>query len=456
MLPTHAGNAVPHPAVHLAWTWPGPSRFRSMDRLPGRAALSRSERSRRLEANYVMQFAFLLNVQARFGRTVRYVVQSLAMAAGLALLNAAAQAQAVAPPTAPRVLRAAPVQEGPGPSPPQTSGARPVGQPSSADDAARYLAGMPVPPGSPLAGLTRNPRWVAHANAMDAAFSRLDQRELSKIRDWQAEFLAPVTRAGRTCLYFFSGPDFLHADAFYPGCSTYILVSLEPVESIPQIQSLPPDALENSLQNLEMSLNTFLQVGYFETKELRTYSQRSSFRGILPIMFVFLARSGKHISSVDYNTALGGNRGVKISFVDSATGVHKVLYYISADLSDEGLKRNSGLLHFCSHFGPANSFLKAASYLLHGNGFDLARNYLMQASASILQDDSGIPLRSFSPDKWTLRFFGAYNGPIDLFKNYYQPDLRQYYATSAPQPLAFNFGYQWNPKNALLILAVRR
>ncbi|MBV8898510.1 MAG: hypothetical protein JOY92_00140, partial [Verrucomicrobia bacterium] len=377
--------------------------------------------------NSFMQLAFLPYARTRFDQAARYLVQSLALITGITFIDGV-QAQVVAPPPSGRVLRAAPVQEAPDlyAHPPVT---RPALPPSSANDAARYLAGMPVSAGSPLAGLTSDPRWIAHANAMDAAFARLDQRQLSAIREWQAQFLAPVTRSSRTCLYFFSGPDFLLADAFYPDCTTYILVSLEPVESIPQLQSMPPDLLQSSLQNIEMSLNTFLQFGFFETKELRTYSQRSSLKGVLPIILVFLARSGNEISNVDY-TPSAGNRGVRISFVDSATGAHKVLYYISADLSDEGLRRNSGLLRFCGRFGSTNSFLKAASYLLHGNSFNLARNYLLQVSASILQDDSGIPLRNFTPDKWTLRFFGSYNGPIELFKNFYQPDLYQYYATS--------------------------
>jgi hypothetical protein len=415
--------------------------------------MARQEFLRVCEPNYSMQLASLRYARTRFGKAARFAVQSLALIAGIAFVDVV-QAQVVAPPPSGRVLRAAPVQGAPGlyAQPPV---ARPVTQQSSATDAARYLAGMPVSPESPLAGLARDPRWIAHANAMDAAFARLDQRQLSNIRAWQADFLAPVTGSSRTCLYFFSGPDFLLPDAFYPNCNAYILVSLEPPEPIPQLQSIPPDLLQNSLQNIEMALNTYLQFGYFETKELRVYSERPPLKGVLPIMFVLLARSGKEISNVDY-TSLAGNRGVKISFVDTATGARKVLYYISADLSDEGLRRNSGLLRFCGHFGPTNSFLKAASYLLHGNSFNLARNYLLQVSASILQDDSGIPLRSFSPDKWTLRFFGTYSGPIDLFKNFYQPDLRQYYATSTPSPLTFSFGYQWNPKKALLILAVRR
>jgi hypothetical protein len=211
---------------------------------------------------------------------------------------------------------------------------------------------------------------------MNAAFSKLDQVQLSDIRIWQAEFLAPATKFSRTCLYFFSGPDFLYADTFYPDCNTYVLVSLEPVESIPELQSVPPAILQNTLQNIEVSLNTLLNFGYFETLDLREYSQRSQLKGVLPIIFVFLARSGKEILNVDYNS-LGKGSGVKVTFLDPVTGAQKVLYYFSADLSDDGLKRNSAVLRFCKSLGPTNSLLKADSYLLHQNGFNIARNYLL-------------------------------------------------------------------------------
>src|SRR5260370_23744303 len=46
---------------------------------------------------------------------------------------------------------------------------------STATDAARYLAGMPVSAESPLTGLTQDPRWIAHTHAIKAACSQLDQ-----------------------------------------------------------------------------------------------------------------------------------------------------------------------------------------------------------------------------------------------------------------------------------------
>ncbi|MBV9104721.1 MAG: hypothetical protein JO313_01730 [Verrucomicrobia bacterium] len=390
----------------------------------------------------------------------------LALIASMALATdsmplAIAQAQNVAPPprlSAPGIpgQPAASTQEL-SPLPGQKSVQPQIIQPSNATDAARYLAGLPVSPESPLTRFTSDPRWIAHSNAMTAAFSKLEQLQLSNIRTWRSEFLEPVTRFSRTCLYFFSGPDFLYADTFYPDCDTYVLVSLEPVESIPELQSVPPPLLQNTLQNLENSLNTILNFGYFETQDLREYSQRSQLKGVLPIIFVFLARSGKEILKVDYSfLGQGGVRGVKVTFLDPTTGVHKALYYFSADLSDDGLKRNSAVLRFCNRLGPTNSLLKAASYLLHQNGFNIARNYLLQVSASLLQDDSGIPLRYYNPGKWTLRFFGTYTGPINLFKSFYQRDLLQYYTTSSPKPLPFGFGYEYNRQDATLILALRR
>ena len=385
------------------------------------------------------------------------VVRSFAVIAGMALTTAQAQNLASTPTrlSGPGMQPAAPTQELP--ALPDQQPIQQNIQRSSATDAARYLAGMPVSARSPLTRLTSDPRWIGYSNAMNAAFSKLDQVQLSEIRIWRAEFLAPATKSSRTCLYFFSGPDFLYADTFYPDCNTYVLVSLEPVESIPELQSVTPVFLQNALQNIEVSLNTILNFGYFETHDLRENLQRSQLKGVLPIIFVFLARSGKEILNVDYNSlGKGGTPGVKVTFLDPATGAHKVLYYFSADLSDDGLKRNSAVLSFCNSLAPTNTFLKADSYLLHQDGFSIARNYLLRVSASILQDDSGIPLRYCTPDKWNLRFFGTYTGPIDLFKNFYQPDLRRYYATSSPKPLTFGFGYQYDRREARLLLAVRR
>ena len=378
-----------------------------------------------------------------------------------------AQEIAQLPPTAPSTQQE--VQPGATPSAtssPTPDALRAAGLSSPANEAARYLAGLPVAPGSPLTSLTQDPRWIAHAKAMNQAFSQLDQRQLNNIRIFQAENIAPATQLSHTCVYLFSGPDFLYCDAMFPNCSTFVLQGLEPIDPIPDLQTLPPTALFGTLENIETSLNTILSFSFFKTKDMREEFERSALKGVLPAILVFMARTGKEIKGIQYMSLdkagnvlqgfQGATRGTKITFTDIASGSEKVMYYFTADLSDDATKRNPALFRFCEGLGPANSLLKAASYLLHEGGFDTVRNFLLQNSTAILEDDSGIPVRYFTPDRWTLRFFGVYTAPIDLFKKFYQADLRQYYASSSPKPLTFGFGYRWSSRSSTLFLAVRK
>lgn len=358
------------------------------------------------------------------------------------------------------------VQELPQPTTvPQTQPlSTPVARSSDATDAARYLAGLPVADNSTLASLTRDPRWQAHAAAMNKAFAQLEERQLSNIRVWRSDMIP--AGGSKTCLYYFSGPDFLYADAFFPDCTTYILGGLESVDQIPDLLTVPQASLISTLQNIQISLNTILQFSFFKTKDMREDFERGQLKGVLPIIFVFLARTGKDITAVEYVSLTGNGtvvsgregvtHGVKINFSDPASGTQKVLYFFTADLSDDGAKRNAGVLRFCQQFAPANSFLKAASYLMHEGRFSTVRSSILDSSGLVLEDDSGIPVRYFTPVKWTLRFFGSYTGPIMLFKNFYQSDLREYYQASSPKTLTFSFGYQWNRRSSTLILAIRK
>jgi len=337
---------------------------------------------------------------------------------------------------------------------------------SPENDTARYLAGLPLAPGSPLTALTQDLRWAAHARAMNLAFLQLEQHQLNNIRIFRSENIAPVTQASHTCLYLFSGPDFLYADAMFGHCSTFILQGLEPVDPVPDLLTMPHATLVGTLENIQLSLNTLLSFSFFKTKDMRQDFERAQLKGVLPVILVFMARTGKDIESVEYISLdkegkvfqgqQGSIRGAKIDFFDPTSSSKKTMYYFTSDLSDDALKRNPALLRFCEGLGPANSLLKAASYLLHSGNFTAVRNFLLQNSASVLQDDSGIPVRYFTPDKWTLRFFGVYTAPIDLFKNYYQPDLRQYYEASSPKRLTFGFGYKWSNRSSTLFLAVRK
>ena len=86
----------------------------------------------------------------------------------------------------------------------------------------------------------------------------------------------------------------------------------------------------------------------------------------------------------------GAAPGVKIVFSDG-TGPKQTLYYFSTNLADGSFER-SGFSAFLAKLGPADSLIKSASYLLHKPQFSGVRKLLLDRSAIIVQDDSGIPL----------------------------------------------------------------
>jgi hypothetical protein len=333
---------------------------------------------------------------------------------------------------------------------------------ATADDTARFLAGMPPSADSPLTPLTKDPAWQRHARFFDAAFGQLEQRQLSKIQTWvTANLAAPKP----TMFYMFSGPDFLYANAFYPQAKTYVLSALEPPGSVPDLMKLPRGGVGAALNHVEHSMGSILKLSFFITKNMKVDFHAGQLNGSLPIIYVFLARSGKTIRSIgpvaiddkgvphfdNDNPGPNATRGVRIMFAGS-DGEEKTLYYFSTDLSNGGVK-NSGFLKFCATLAPGNSLIKSASYLLHSGSFSTVRDFILANSSTIIQDDSGIPLANYSPKKWRFFPFGRYAGPIGIFPGRYQASYAQLFQRA--QPMGFGIGYRWRAQESNLLLSVR-
>jgi hypothetical protein len=332
----------------------------------------------------------------------------------------------------------------------------------TANDTARFLAGMAPAADSPLLPLTRDPAWQRHARFFDSAFGQLEQRQVAKIRGWADVNLAAPRP---TMFYMFSGPDFLYANAFYSKASTYVLAALEPVGSVPDLSRLSYGATGAALYNVERSLGSILSFSFFITKQMKVDLHGGQISGTLPILYVFLARSGKTIRDVSLialddkgavhpaNEDAGRNavRGVKILFAGS-DGEERTLYYFSTDLSNAGA-RSSGFLKFCATLAPGNSLIKSASYLLHSGNFSFVREWLLANSATIIQDDSGIPLAYYSPKRWQFFPFGRYLGPIGEFPGRYQQQYAELFTRA--QPIDFGIGYRWRSHESNLLLAVK-
>ena len=333
------------------------------------------------------------------------------------------------------------------------------------DDSARFLAGMPLPKNSPLAPLTNDPAWQEHSANFEKAFAKMNTRQLQKLHAWEAQYFPESREHIPVAFYMFSGPDFLYVDQFFPEADVYILCGKESLGPPPDPQAAPN--LSAALHNLEEAMNSSLRFSFFITKEMKVDLQSQELKGTLPILYVFLARADKSIKDVTFGSlsaggefqqsrpGSGGTPGVRIDYIDNHSGQHQTLYYFTTDISDGGISSSPGFLRFCDHFGVGYSFLKSSSYLMFEEGFNRIRDFILDHSKTIVQDDAGIPLANFNRDNWNIRVFGNYIGPIEIFKQHYQPKLKEIFEQSNPPPVEFNFGYRWNYKESHLIVATR-
>jgi len=332
---------------------------------------------------------------------------------------------------------------------------------ASVDDTARFLAGLQPSEGSPLAALTKDPSWQHHAKFFDNGFAQLEQRQISKVRVWADPNLeAPKP----SVFYFFSGPDCLYADAFYSKANTYVMAGLEPPGTMPDLLKIPRSSVDAGLSNIEHSLSNIMNLSFFITKHMKVDLHVGQISGTLPLLLVFMERSGKTIREVTpvvldedgkVLTGEGGKanapHGVRILFAGK-DGAEKTLYYFSTDLSNSGVK-SSGFLKFCETLAPGNSLIKSASYLLHSGSFSTVRDFLLNNSATIIQDDSGIPLVDYGSKKWRFFPFGRYLGPIAEFPGRYQESYAGLFRRA--EPMDFGIGYRWRTHESNLLLAVR-
>lgn len=328
----------------------------------------------------------------------------------------------------------------------------------SNDDDARYLAGLPGGVRKDLALSRDSPEWKTHQSRMDRLWATHAGRR-SHIKGFRGQ----LGRLGCPGLLFypFGGPDYLHAAELFPGAANYILVGLEGVDPMPDLASLSAADLHRGLGATANALRTVTEASYFVTTEMRADLGSSSLRGTLPILLAQIARDGRSVQSV---AAVGiDSGGHLISRVPGAAcpGWHiraggKNIYYFQMDLSDRGLG-DRRILKFVSNQGKPVTFVKSASYLMHGGNFSTIRDYIVNSSHGLVQCPSGVPYRYLKNTGWNLTLFGNYQGAQAPFTSYRQSDLIEAYAAGAHpvKPMTFGMGYLYRPENTCLIVGQR-
>lgn len=349
-----------------------------------------------------------------------------------------------------------------------TLGASAARAASSVDEQARFLAGLPVPATSPLASFEETPAWKAHQKAMDDAWQHLLKR-LTPMSEWSKAELAPRLQMDAKVLYLFGGPDAVTPLAFFPDAPAYLLAGLEPVGQVPPPETLKPKALDRALTGLPEALRSLVFANFFRTDEMGHDLNGDAIDGVQPLLYIFISRSGGTLLGAErFEIDASGNAKVKADSEPWGNGVRGVrvrfqrqghapqeLNYVRVDLGDAALTQKPGFLAFAKAYGKANSFLKAASFILHDNHFSKPRALLLEQSLAVLQDDSGLPFH-FLEKGWDFTTYGTYVVPKPPFAKGYQKDLAKQFESSPAKPLPFTIGYRANPGESNLLLAVKK
>lgn len=347
------------------------------------------------------------------------------------------------------------------------------------DSTARYLAGMEPLEDPAIAALSKNPQWQAHKRAMDTMFNGMEASYLVKMRPWaEKEIGDPATPV---LFYPFGGPEIIVSQAMFPHTRDYIMFGLEPPGLPPDVLKVPPARMNGVLVNLRNSLDWLVRFTYFQTIHMSSQLRATDISGTVPLILVFLARTGNHITDVTgvflgrdgqlyelSENAPGPGRvpraavkvdgipGVRITFIKN--GIERSAFFFSFDASDPAMAGRGYFFDFVRSRGERSVMIKAASYLLHWGNFPSLKAFILKESSLILSDDTGMPFKDYDRKTWDLTFYGNYVAPIPQFAGQIQPALRAVHAGGQGiRPLPFEIGYTaaWRPGISSLILAKR-
>jgi hypothetical protein len=333
-----------------------------------------------------------------------------------------------------------------------------AGKDTTLQGMAQLFAGLPIT-SQGFEAISQDAHTKKHYTEFEKGWNTLKTKRLDKIRRWKDQELSEWKTNSYNLFYPFSGPDFLNAFELFPNADNYIMFGLESVGSLPTKDQLKGWTLANYLAGIRQSLSEIFDRNYFITSRM-SGALNGQVKGVLPIISVFLARTGNEIINVQkvylrkdgvtIYKPFGDNSlqlfsGLHIIFKNPSREITQHLYYFSVDVSDGAIVNKTELLKFIKDTPNKATFVKSASYLLHTENFITIRKLITEESIAVLQDDTGVPYKYFPSKDWDLQLYGKYAKPIADFNYGYQPDLNKKFIEDATnvKPIDFTFGYHW-------------
>ncbi len=344
------------------------------------------------------------------------------------------------------------------------------------NDAARLMAGLEPLEGSTTSEHDTLPSVIKHRKVFNQLFEKKQNDQLNPLRKLVVEEMKEAHLSDRNVYYPFAGADVVTIHTIYPNAKNYVMFGLEIEGKIPDFSKIPAKNMEKNLTNLNQSISHLMSLSFFMTKHMAGDFIRTDFYGTTPILMAFIARMGNELLDVQH-VKLNKQGDIEVynpeeekikqsPWDDIMTGIQfkfrkdkkspiQTLTYFCLNIANENMEKNNEFLLFLDKYKPTNTYVKAASYLMHGANYSIIRDKLLEITEVLLQDDSGVPYRFFKNDSWKVTLYGKYNGPIPLFKGHFQKDYFNDYKENKDKirDLDFGIGYVYTKGQSNLMKA---
>lgn len=288
----------------------------------------------------------------------------------------------------------------------------------------------------------------------------------SRARSWANVNIRAAGTCGCIVFYPFGGPDATYPRALFQDCNDFMLAGLEPAGGAMLFADLRHPHRARLVRRTRAALKSLLERGYFVTAALKRDTAPENLGGVLPLLVAQLARSDAQIlrieavafgASGDVERAAlradGSAQAVVVTYHEvGEEGRHRRLWYFQQDLRNT-IWRETRLAAWLSRQKRILGFFKAASYLPHSADFSELTEFILQRSAEILQDDTGIAFGRFAGSIWHRSAYGTYGYLLPEFREFFQGGIRDELGPFAPLP--FSIGYA-APRGEGLMLYFRR
>jgi hypothetical protein len=308
-------------------------------------------------------------------------------------------------------------------------------------------------------------------------------------------------------VYPFGGGDLLTALVTFPHATEINTVSLEPSGDVRAVDTIDPEDLDGALADVRDMTTRLFAVAHSKTSTMSKMA-KAKFPGELALALIALTMNDLEPVSVRYfrvspdgdlhylspEEISAGSRppvssphsaasassatststtlaavtaplvvplpptgrpqpfaNLEIEFRPRGGGPTRVFRHISANLDDQHLNADPGVIRYLETKGNVTAMTKAASYLLWWRGFSQIRGYLLGHMVWMISDSTGIPPENASAAGFEQIPYGHFEGTF-LKTTQKQSEAFQRLWSDSVESISFRFGYPDIAGNAHLMI----